>query len=415
MARHWSEDPYWIEASNDISAILDSRQNLLCLDLEVIADAIYNGDGPAYKLMDGMLSVNEHEGMDGFRGAPRLLLACLAALSKLKSKKSSKHETATSAESRTQGGVEMATGKSIRVYLPNGSVTGIRYAELVNWTGQAVAAPRNRLQELKASWPEAAKPGVYFLFENRFGDVKPLAYIGESENVMERLMTHDKGKDFWNDVVVFSSKDQNLTKSHIKYLEATFVALAKKADRYDLQNGNSPPESSLPRADRDAMDEFAGNAKMVLGVLGHTILEPLIKKSEADVPAPPTTLASPMLKDSLSDEDLVFKVNGVMAFGRVTDEGFVLRKRSQVSIKNGESLEKRIVKIKSDLMENGSLVHNGTSLIVHEDLLLSSPSYAASLVAGSARNGLQSWKYPNGTTLKQQEENAANLLGSSVG
>lgn len=80
----------------------------------------------------------------------------------------------------------MPIGKSIRVYLADATVTGIRYAELVNWTGQAIACPRNRLNELK-NWPESAKPGIYFLFEGRFSDSKPLAYVGESENVAERL------------------------------------------------------------------------------------------------------------------------------------------------------------------------------------------------------------------------------------
>ncbi len=133
----------------------------------------------------------------------------------------------------------MPVGKSIRVYLADSTVAGIRYAELVNWTGQAIACPRNRLGEL-ASWGEAAKPGVYFLFEARLGDSKPLAYVGESENVAERLTNHDRTKEFWNEVVIFSSKDENLTKAHVKFLESTLIAMAKKADRYELQNGNTP-------------------------------------------------------------------------------------------------------------------------------------------------------------------------------
>jgi hypothetical protein len=124
-------------------------------------------------------------------------------------------------------------GKSIRVYLADATVTGIRYAELVNWTGQAIACPRNRLTEL-ASWPETSKPGVYFLFESRFGDSKPIAYIGESENVCQRLTSHDRNKEFWSEVVIFTSKDENLTKAHIKFLESSLVGLSKYADRYQL-------------------------------------------------------------------------------------------------------------------------------------------------------------------------------------
>src|SRR5690606_28377579 len=150
--------------------------------------------------------------------------------------------------------------------------------------------PRSRLGEL-AGWPETSKPGVYFLFESRLGDSKPLAYIGESENVVDRLTSHDRGKDFWNEVVLFTSKDENLTKAHVKFLEATLVERAKAADRYDLQNGNTPPESSLPRADRDAMAEFTENIRMVLGTLGYPVLESLIRQ-RAD-PLLPEEVANP--------------------------------------------------------------------------------------------------------------------------
>ena len=159
----------------------------------------------------------------------------------------------------------MTIGKSIRVYLADATVTGIRYAELVNWTGHAIACPRSRLSELP-KWSEAKKPGVYFLFESRYSDSKPTAYIGESENVSERLTTHDRNKEFWNEAIIFTSKDENLTKTHIKYLESTLVTQSKQADRYLLENGNNPTESSLPRADRDAMEEFVENVRMVLGV-----------------------------------------------------------------------------------------------------------------------------------------------------
>ena len=298
----------------------------------------------------------------------------------------------------------MTTGKSIRVYLPDGSVTGIRYAELVNWTGQAIACPRNRLSELKVSWPEASKPGVYFLFENRFGDAKPLAYIGESENVSDRLISHDKNKEFWNDVIIFTSKDQNLTKSHIKYLEASFVALAKIADRYNLENGNTPPEASLPRADRDAMDEFAENAQMVLGVLGHALLEPLLKKEKALLCVSINQDTSDVSTNNFATEDLIFTVNGLKATGRMTDEGFVLKKGSQISKKSTDSIPGRVAQIKKGLVESASISEYGAALVANEDILLSSSSYAAALVAGTSRSGPQSWRDSTGKTLRQKED-----------
>jgi Domain of unknown function (DUF4357) len=297
----------------------------------------------------------------------------------------------------------MPVGKSIRVYLADATVSGIRHAEVVNWTGQAVACPRSRLGEL-STWPETSKPGVYFLFEARFGDSKPLAYVGESENVVARLTSHDREKDFWNEVVIFTSKDENLTKAHVKFLEATLVGIAKAADRYELQNGNTPPESSLPRADRDAMAEFTESLRMVLGTLGYPILEPLIRtRPQQALPGEPATQTQ--AKKPLTI-DLVFKVNNLMASGAVTDEGFVLKKGSQVSRTNSESAAGRVVKTKDQLLADGRLVQHGDHLVLQEDFLMSSSSYAAVLVAGTARSGPQSWLTPDGRTLKSIEDAA---------
>lgn len=297
----------------------------------------------------------------------------------------------------------MPIGKSIRVYLADASVAGIRYAEVVNWTGQAVACPRSRLGELP-SWPEASKPGVYFLFEARLGDSKPLAYVGESENVSERLTSHDRAKDFWNEVVVFTSKDENLTKAHVKYLESTLVALARAADRYDLENGNTPPMSSLPRADRDAMAEFTENIRMVLGTLGYPVLEPLLRQrpSLPQLQEP----AQPSLATKGEMVELVFKVNNLTAYGSVTDEGFVLKKGSQVSRTNTDSAATRVIKTKEQLLADGRLAQEGDHLVLQEDFLLSSSSYAAVMVAGTSRSGPQSWTTRDGRTLKSLEDAA---------
>jgi hypothetical protein len=297
----------------------------------------------------------------------------------------------------------MPVGKSIRVYLADATVSGIRHAEVVNWTGQAVACPRNRLGEL-STWPEASKPGVYFLFEARFGDSKPLAYIGESENVVARLTSHDREKDFWNEVVMFTSKDENLTKAHVKFLEASLVGIAKAADRYELQNGNTPPESSLPRADRDAMAEFTESLRMVLGTLGYPILEPLIRqRPQPEQPDEP--VAQSQAKKPLTI-DLVFKVNNLVAYGALTDEGFVLKKGSQVARTNSDSAAGRVVKTKEQLLADGRLAQQGDHLVLQEDFLMSSSSYAAVLVAGTARSGPQSWLTPDGRTLKSIEDAA---------
>jgi hypothetical protein len=79
-SRHWSEDPFWTEALDEYRRLRESGQTRIELNLEAVEECIFRGDGPAYRLMEGMCSVQEHEGMEGCRGAPRLVLALLACL-----------------------------------------------------------------------------------------------------------------------------------------------------------------------------------------------------------------------------------------------------------------------------------------------------------------------------------------------
>ena len=116
----------------------------------------------------------------------------------------------------------MKIGKTIRIYLNDGTVTGIRHAEIVNWTGQAISSPRTKIKML-SDWEESRKPGVYFLFGIDEESGQDAVYIGEAENVFERLQHHIANKDFWNEVIFFTNKDENLTKSHVKYLESGLI------------------------------------------------------------------------------------------------------------------------------------------------------------------------------------------------
>ena len=277
----------------------------------------------------------------------------------------------------------------------------------INWTGQAIACPRSRLSELP-DWPASCKPGVYFLFENRYGDTKPTAYIGESENVMKRITSHDRQKDFWYELVLFTSKDENLTKSHIKYLESALIKLAKIAGRYELENSTAPDVSSLPRPDIAAMEEFIINLRMVLGILGHPILEPILRHN---LPKQTEELIADL--NTLNNIDLVFKVNDLTAYGTLTDEGFVLKKDSQLSSKNTESIPGKLISFKNRLLQSGEIVQDGKHLKTTTDIILGSSSYAAAIVAGTSRSGPQSWRNNEGVTLKNLEELKAPIINHS--
>ena len=143
----------------------------------------------------------------------------------------------------------MNYGKSIRLFLIEGIADGRWMCELSNWTGKAYKIPRNCVKE-SSDREELKNTGIYFLFGKSDETDTYRVYIGEAENIYERLLTHLKEKDFWHECVVFISKDNNLNKAHVKYLENRMYTIAKEAGRYQLENSNIPTQSSLSEADR---------------------------------------------------------------------------------------------------------------------------------------------------------------------
>src|SRR5210317_1208784 len=126
---------------------------------------------------------------------------------------------------------------TIKLFLVHGSPSGLRTAELSNWSGKAIAAPRTEISDLLKR-EELTSPGFYLLtgVEPDSGD--PAIYIGEAENVASRLKGH-AGKDFWNAVTVFVSKDENLTKAHIRYLEGLLIERAIRVGSAVVMNAAS--------------------------------------------------------------------------------------------------------------------------------------------------------------------------------
>jgi hypothetical protein len=85
--KYWAEETYWSDALEKFRRIEqagDKKQ--FSIDLKELLEVIYDDTGPAYKLMEAMVSVHERESEDGYRGAPRVLLALLVRLEELSKK-----------------------------------------------------------------------------------------------------------------------------------------------------------------------------------------------------------------------------------------------------------------------------------------------------------------------------------------
>jgi len=293
---------------------------------------------------------------------------------------------------------EQPLGRTIRIYLADGNPTGIQHAELVNWTIQAIVCPRRRVPVL-SRWPEARRPGAYILVgADGDGD---LAYIGETEDVATRLQHHVAKKEFWRQAVFVTSKDDNLTKAHVKYLESRFLSLATDAARIRLENGKGSEPPNLPKPDRDAMEEYIQSARILLSALGFRFLEKLDTRSEPKHAPASGEENGGTLRPRLT---MTVPKTGVNAKGSVTDEGFVVLEGSKGSAVVRDSLPKGWRALREEAISDGAITDEGGGLVFRRDMLFSSPSAAASVLAGGNRNGRDAWVADDGRTLKAIEE-----------
>lgn len=280
------------------------------------------------------------------------------------------------------------TSATIKLFLPHGDAKRLRVGEVSNWTGKALAAPRTELDDLLLR-DESGSAGIYFLFGHDPENGDALAYIGEAEVIRDRLKQH-KAKDFGNSVVVFVSKDENLTKAHIRYLENRLLSDAKKAGRYRLENSNST-NPKLPESDREDMEVFLSRVQQVLPVLGSGLLIPISGSGKSTKP----------------QKELICKNKGAVARGRRTEGGFVVFKESTAVVAERPSAESQhpfVVALRKKLILDGTLVAKGGFLVFSKDAEFASPSAAAAVIHGGGANGLTAWKDASGKTLKEIEE-----------
>lgn len=270
-------------------------------------------------------------------------------------------------------------GKTISLFLIEGDPNKRWVCVLSNWNGKAYKIPRIDVKRC-GDRKDLAACGVYFLFGKSDSDEKGIVYIGEAENVYERLKQHDasNGKDFWNECIVYISKDNRLNKAHIKYLEHRCYLLAKEADRYYIENSSIPADASLTEAEQAEMEEFLYNICMINNVLGHKVLEPLVTE---------------VVNDTEPVKQILYiqAARGANARGMQTNEGFVVLKGSQVADTITRSCPKQICTLRQKLIESGIIDANWTFT---ENRVFSSPSTAASVVMGRSANGLTEWRIP---------------------
>jgi hypothetical protein len=258
-------------------------------------------------------------------------------------------------------------GKTVTTYLIDGDPKGTQYAFISNKICQMYVVPRSNLSYLNEQ-EKLQKPAFYILV-GEDETTKPQAYIGETENFRERVKDHENKKSFWQKALIFVSKDADMTKVDVQYIEHKAITEAKKSNTFTLnENKQVPKVPNLPEYQRDTMDEFFEDIKFLASFIGCNIFE-ITKPKEEHI--------------------FYTKGRGCNAKGFYSSSGFTVLKGSVIAEESTPSFH---WKEKREKLLSEYTTKKGLALIVTSDITFSSPSTAAMFCLGRSANGWDEWK-----------------------
>jgi hypothetical protein len=224
-------------------------------------------------------------------------------------------------------------------------------------------------------------------------------YIGEADSISARMRNHlrSEEKDFFERLVIVVAKDDNLTKAHARYLESELIRLTKEAGSVTLANDTQPDFRLLPEADKADMEDFVGQLRLVLPVLGFD----LFRRPSGQAAA---------VDSSGGEAVFTFTTAGASATARETEDGFVVLAGSTARKDETETFPLGYRTLRDQLVQDGRLVEGPDEDLYRfaTDVAFGSPSAGASVVAARSASGPRQWRL-RGTAQAYGDWRAAKL------
>ena len=284
-------------------------------------------------------------------------------------------------------------GFSVTIFFPSGQLEGLRIIEKSNWKGRGLIFSRSVFADEVRHREELNLTGVYVLWGPSGIEQLPRVYIGEGNVLLQRLDSHVRDKDFWTYGVVFTS-DQSLNKAHVQYLEAKLVQLANEAKRCKLDNTNIPQKPSLSDTDMGTAEQYLTDMLLCLLIIGVNFFDKLQKPTK-------------------TNQNLFLSGKNIKAHGFEDTAGFVVCTGSQAVKKEVRSIQTHLADLRKVLLNQGIFEDKDDVYQFVQDYIFPSPSTAASVLLGSSRNGLTTWKDINGRSLKKIQEAEEETIDES--
>ncbi|MBB4567823.1 DUF4357 domain-containing protein [Rhizobium leucaenae] len=280
-------------------------------------------------------------------------------------------------------------GRVVKIFITGQDPRSLRTVELDNWTGVAITGqPEFFKKALEAE--VLSRSCVYLLIRSGADDDLPEIYVGESDDFSQRY-TSGKFPIEFDTFLIFTSKDDNLTRAHVKWLELKLWAILRgNSGKVVVANLNTPTGSNLPRADIATMQTYLGNMIYVLEALGYDLFS--VKERTSTSPTGQVEQRDDEAQSLIIDlYSTLPKRLEDRAFLRYEDGTYVLTAGSKINSRITESLPSNVRKLREQLIRDGGLIERGDHLELTRDIPFSKPSPASALVKGRSSTGYQDW------------------------
>lgn len=285
-------------------------------------------------------------------------------------------------------------GRTIQLFLVDGSPSGLMIATLHGWTGSLAVCSQLTFDKLLKRF-ELDRTGVYILYgPDPDNPLKMKAYVGEADSVKDRIATSAANHDFWETAVAITTSDDALTKGHIRYLEARVIELANSAGRVTLVNAQQPASDKrrLPEADKANMEAFLANLKTILPVVGLDLLKPQPRPGPREEQREEASAPFPIRSEAAQKFEIRHK-SGVRATAIDDGSDFVVLQGSE-ALKDTGFVASGYGELKRELIAQNVLKTspNSDKYIFNASFPFRSPSAAAAVVLDRNANGRNEWK-----------------------
>ena len=269
--------------------------------------------------------------------------------------------------------------KTIQIFLPDGNPRSIKIADITSRSIFATLIPRTKLEDAQKR-KELSQVGIYLLIgEEEEGDAK--VYIGEAEDCLHRIKQQNAKKDFWQLAIAITSKSQQFTKSHVKYLEWYCYQEAKNSNRYEIENSTIPTKPHISESVEADLYDYFETIQILVSTLGYPVFDELRTSDKKDI--------------------LYCKGKTGSGEGAYTEDGLVVFKGSKCNPNETESASKWVINLRKKLLDKGVLVKEDNAYVFSRDYKFNSPTGGAVVIKGRSSNGWKAWKYKNGKTLDE--------------